>query len=257
MSFETSFDSKQPKLEPKLVSALSETKLLFRLFRFYTKTEILDVSIDRNKQKTNRNSLTGSIFGIFSENLGFSGLFLFVLVCFEIVCFCCFASIPKQRVSMFRPTATKTVWYRAYFGIFYENLVLFRFVSKQFCFVCFDIGSKHGNKPKQTEIFCFCFQETNRTHNPNRSCFGLFRFEPKLFFCLFRGHPNWGGCTIPLFQLSVWCEKVCRSPTMMPCLEILSISNNRNTLRWVLFGISQDGAFAQILLKISAWTLTA
>jgi hypothetical protein len=26
VSFETSFDSKQPKLEPKLVSALSETK---------------------------------------------------------------------------------------------------------------------------------------------------------------------------------------------------------------------------------------
>ncbi len=39
VSFETSFDSKQPKLEPKQVSALSETKRLFRLFRFYTETE--------------------------------------------------------------------------------------------------------------------------------------------------------------------------------------------------------------------------
>jgi hypothetical protein len=46
VSFETSFDSKQPKLEPKLVSALSETKRLFRLFRFYTETESLDVSIE-------------------------------------------------------------------------------------------------------------------------------------------------------------------------------------------------------------------
>jgi hypothetical protein len=46
VSFETSFDSKQPKLEPKLVSALSETKLLFRLFRFFTETEIFDVSIE-------------------------------------------------------------------------------------------------------------------------------------------------------------------------------------------------------------------
>ncbi len=35
VSFETSFDSKQPKLEPKLVSALSETKRLFRSFWFY------------------------------------------------------------------------------------------------------------------------------------------------------------------------------------------------------------------------------
>ncbi len=65
VSFETSFDLKQPKLEPKLVSALSETKRLFRLFRFYTETESFDVSIEslnRNKQKTNRNSLIGSIF---------------------------------------------------------------------------------------------------------------------------------------------------------------------------------------------------
>ncbi len=42
MSFETSFDSKQPKL----VSALSETKRLFRLFRFHTETESFDVSIE-------------------------------------------------------------------------------------------------------------------------------------------------------------------------------------------------------------------
>ncbi len=46
MSFETSFDSKQPKLEPKLVSALPEIKRMFRLFRFYTETESLDVSIE-------------------------------------------------------------------------------------------------------------------------------------------------------------------------------------------------------------------
>jgi len=46
VSFEASFDSKQPKLEPKLVSALSETKRLFRLFRFYTETESFDVSIE-------------------------------------------------------------------------------------------------------------------------------------------------------------------------------------------------------------------
>jgi hypothetical protein len=46
VSFETSFDSKQPKLEPKLVSALSETKHLFRLFRFYTETASFGVSIE-------------------------------------------------------------------------------------------------------------------------------------------------------------------------------------------------------------------
>jgi hypothetical protein len=46
VSFETSFDSKQPKREPNLVLALSETKHFFRLFRFYTKTESFDVSIE-------------------------------------------------------------------------------------------------------------------------------------------------------------------------------------------------------------------
>ncbi len=62
VSFENIFDSKQPKLEPKLVSALSETKLLFRLFRFYTETASFGVSIepkqveDQPKQtETNRN----------------------------------------------------------------------------------------------------------------------------------------------------------------------------------------------------------
>ncbi len=87
MSFETSFDSKQPKLEPKLVSALSETQRLFRLFRFYTETESFD-----------RNSLIGSIFCnflqkiyVFSFFFGFYRFlrffFSFFSVCFETVCF--------------------------------------------------------------------------------------------------------------------------------------------------------------------------
>ncbi len=50
VSFETSFDSKQPKLEAKLVSALSETKRFFLLFRFYTETASFGVSIEP-KQK--------------------------------------------------------------------------------------------------------------------------------------------------------------------------------------------------------------
>jgi hypothetical protein len=42
VSFKTSFDSKQPKL----VSALSEKKHLFWLFRFYTETKSFGVSIE-------------------------------------------------------------------------------------------------------------------------------------------------------------------------------------------------------------------
>jgi hypothetical protein len=38
VSSETSFISEQPKIEPKVVSALSKTRRLFRLFRFNIKT---------------------------------------------------------------------------------------------------------------------------------------------------------------------------------------------------------------------------
>jgi hypothetical protein len=55
VSFETSFDSKQSKLEPKLVSALSETNRSFRLFRFYTETASFGVSIEPKQQKINQN----------------------------------------------------------------------------------------------------------------------------------------------------------------------------------------------------------
>jgi hypothetical protein len=55
VSSETNFDSKQPKLEPKLVSTLSETRGLFRLFRFYIETACLVISIEPKQEKTNRN----------------------------------------------------------------------------------------------------------------------------------------------------------------------------------------------------------
>jgi hypothetical protein len=44
--YETSFDSKQPKLEPKLVSILSETRRLFRLFWFNIETACFGVSVE-------------------------------------------------------------------------------------------------------------------------------------------------------------------------------------------------------------------
>ncbi len=108
MSFETSFDWKQPKLEPKLVSALSETKSLFRLFRFYTETESFDVSIEpKQTEDQPKQFVRDHILLFITENLGvfrFLSFFLFfsvLSVCFETVCFGCFASIPKQRVLMF------------------------------------------------------------------------------------------------------------------------------------------------------------
>jgi hypothetical protein len=101
VSFETCFDLKQPKLEPKLVSALSEIKRLFRLFRFYTETESFDVSIEPKQTKDQPKQFDREhILIFFTENLGFfrffrffrffsvfSGFFSFISVCFETVCF--------------------------------------------------------------------------------------------------------------------------------------------------------------------------
>jgi hypothetical protein len=50
--------------------------------------------LNRNKKKTNPNSLIGSIFWYFFRKI--FRFFWFALVCFEIVCFGCFASITKQ-----------------------------------------------------------------------------------------------------------------------------------------------------------------
>ncbi len=121
MSFETSFDSKQPKLEPKLVSALSETKRLFRLFHFYTETESFDVSIEPKQSGDQPKQFDREhILLFFTENVEFFRFFPIFLVFFsdfsrifsvfsffsvfsvffETVCFGCFSSIPKQRVSI-------------------------------------------------------------------------------------------------------------------------------------------------------------
>ncbi len=80
VSFETSFDSKQPKMEPKLVSAWSETNVCFGCFSFIPKQRVSVFRLNQNKQKNNWNSVIESIFWYFlSENLG---LFWFFSVCF-------------------------------------------------------------------------------------------------------------------------------------------------------------------------------
>jgi hypothetical protein len=78
--FETRFDTKQPKLETKLVSALSETKRLFRLFRFYTGQEISDVSIEPKQTKDQPKQFDMEhISEFFQEIYGFSGFFVLFL----------------------------------------------------------------------------------------------------------------------------------------------------------------------------------
>ncbi len=206
LSFETSFDSKQPKLEPKLVSALSETKRLFRLFCFYTETESFDVSIepketgDQPKQFYRVHILLffyrkcKFLRFFFDFSVFFLGFFLVFSyfsvfsVCFETVCFGCFASIPKQRVSI-EPKQTEDPpkqFKREYICKFFQKLrvvsVCFGLLrNRSICFGCFDIGSKHRNKAK----FFFLVSRNKPKQTRNRSCFGLFRFEPKFIFVCF------------------------------------------------------------------------
>jgi hypothetical protein len=89
----------QPKLEPKLVSALSETKRLFRLFRFYNKTESCDVSMETKQTEDQPKQFDREHILLFVyRKLRLFPIFVFFSVCFETVCFGFFASMPKQRV---------------------------------------------------------------------------------------------------------------------------------------------------------------
>ncbi len=179
-------DSKQPKLERKLVSALSGTKGLFRLFRFYTETESFGVSIEPKQREKQPNQCDREHILLFCpENFG---LFRFVLVCFSVVSFL-YRNREFRCFTNRRPT--ETVLQRAYFGIFQKIQGCFKtvfFQNSSVCFSYFNIGSKHLNKPpKQTEIFYIYFHETNRNTTETdlvSVCFGLNRN----FCCLFRGH---------------------------------------------------------------------
>ena len=80
------------------------------------------------------------------------------------VCFGCFPSIPKQKVSMFRLNRNKQKTNRnslieSIFWYFSENLGLFRFDSKQFGLL--RLFQYRFETLKQTKNFSFWFHKTN------------------------------------------------------------------------------------------------
>ncbi len=145
MSFETSFNSKQPKL----VSALSETKCLFRLFRFYTQTKSFNVSIEPKQTKDQPKQFDREhILLFFTENLGFFRFFNFFPV---------------------------------FFGLFRNSLFqLFRFYTET---ESFDVSielKQTEDPPKQFKreyIWVFF-----RKFKVVSVCFGLFRLVTKQFY---------------------------------------------------------------------------
>jgi hypothetical protein len=54
------------------------------------------------------------------------------------------------------------------------------------CFSCFDIGSKHRNKPK---FLVFGFTKQTET-NAKQILFQFVSVRTEIYFCLFRGHPT-------------------------------------------------------------------
>jgi hypothetical protein len=94
---------------------------------------------------------------------------------------------PKQTEDHPKPFDREHIWY------FSENLgfvsVCFGLFRNSVCFSCFDIGSKHRNKPKQIEFFYFWCHETNRNTTETDLVSVCFGSIPN-FFCLFRGHPT-------------------------------------------------------------------
>jgi hypothetical protein len=196
VSSETSFVLKQPKLEPKLVLALSETRRLFRLFRFNIETGSFVFRNNRNKQKTNRNS---------SKFVKISTFLIPPII--SSVCFGCFDTSPKHwnktKENIFgfaNRKTTETDWVSVCFGSYREKkLMVSRAPNRErffeifsVCFGCFDAGPKHRNKPKQTETNrknVFWFHKTNQKTTETDWVWFFFGLNRKKIW-LFRGHPT-------------------------------------------------------------------
>ncbi len=133
-----------------------------RYFRCFDWTETI--------RRTTETVSYGVHFGIFSGNLGFFRFFCF-FVCFEIVCFGCFASETESFDVLIEQTEYQPKQFdREHIWVF---LWKFRVVSVCFSLFrnssdCFDIGSKHRNKPK---FLVFGFIKQTETYLVS-VCFG-------------------------------------------------------------------------------------
>ncbi len=61
----------------------------------------------------------------------------------------------------------------------------------------------------------------------------------------------WGGCTIALFQLCVWCEKCVAAQHYADIGIQIFISNDRNRVRWVVLRLLQDGPCTDLFENLS------
>jgi hypothetical protein len=154
---------------------------------------------NRNKQKTNRNSLIGSIFCYFLPKFRVFLVFS-VFSFFFFVFFISFRFASKQFVSVVsllyqngefllnrnkqktHPNSVKESRY----GNFSENLGLFRFVTKQICLFRLFRYRFHRNKPK---FFLLGFIKQTET-NAKQILFWFVTVRAEIYLCLFRVHPR-------------------------------------------------------------------
>jgi len=167
---------------------------LFRLFRFNSETESFNVSIEPKQTEDKPKQFDREhILLFFTENLGFFRFFWFSSFFSRF-----FRFVSKQFVSVvsllyrnreFRLNRNKQKTHPnslkdSIYGNFSENLGLFRFVSVSYETDLF--VSVVSIKVRKTEINIFLLVSRNKPKQTrNRSCFGLFRFEPKFIFVCF------------------------------------------------------------------------
>ncbi len=179
VSSETCFVSKEPKLEPKPVSALSETRCLFWLFCFNIETGSFGVSkqLKQTKDQPKQqkfvkistflipHTISSVCFGCFNTGLKHRNKPK------KIFCACqktnqkttetdwvsvCFSSNRGKKINCFDDPLIENVFWRFFlfcFRLFWQSSVWFG---------CFDTGPKHRINPRQTEKNVFWFCETNR-----------------------------------------------------------------------------------------------
>ncbi len=63
------------------------------------------------------------------------------------------------------------------------------------------------------------------------------------------------GCTLPMFQFSVWCEKCDAARHCAVIGKQLLILNDRNRVRWAVLGLSQDGECTDSFENLSVKSL--
>ncbi len=179
--------------------------------------------LNQNKQKTNQKSLIGSIFLYFLQKIqSFSGFFVFqsffsvFSVCFETVCFGCFASIPKQRVSMFRLNRNKQKTHpnslREYIWLFFRKFSVVSVCYETVLFVSVVLIQVRNTETNRIILFLVSRNKPKQTRN--RSCFGLFRFEPKFIFVCFEDTLTASLYSLRTFQVHLRCSVIPSAPSL-------------------------------------------